>query len=74
MNAHQIVEAVLFASYAPLTADEIARADEMLDEDQVDALAVELRARRRDDDLLLLHDVEDDVDDVLEVLGRAAEG
>ena len=33
MNAHQIVEAVLFASYAPLTADEIARADEMLDEE-----------------------------------------
>lgn len=36
MNAHQIVEAVLFASDAPLTADEIARADEMLDEDQVE--------------------------------------
>jgi segregation and condensation protein B len=40
VNVHQIVEAVLFASDAPLTADEIARADEMLDEDQVqDALA-----------------------------------
>ncbi|GMV06145.1 MAG: hypothetical protein AMXMBFR53_24210 [Gemmatimonadota bacterium] len=36
MNAHQIVEAVLFASDAPLTADEIARADEALDEDQVE--------------------------------------
>lgn len=36
MNVHQIVEAVLFASDAPLTADEIARADEMLDEDQVE--------------------------------------
>ena len=36
MNAHQIVEAVLFASDAPLTADEIARADETLDEDQVE--------------------------------------
>ncbi len=36
MNAHQIVEAVLFASDAPLTADEIARADESLDEDQVE--------------------------------------
>ena len=35
MNAHQIVEAVLFASDAPLTADEIARADESLDEDRV---------------------------------------
>ena len=35
MNVHQIVEAVLFAADAPLTADEIARADGMLDEDQV---------------------------------------
>jgi len=36
VNAHQIVEAVLFASDAPLTADEIARADESLDEDAVE--------------------------------------
>lgn len=36
MNAHQIVEAVLFASDAPLAADEIARADESLDEDRVE--------------------------------------
>jgi len=36
VNAHQIVEAVLFASDAPLTADEIARADEILDEDRVE--------------------------------------
>lgn len=36
MNPHQIVEAVLFASDAPLTADEIARADETLDEDRVE--------------------------------------
>ena len=36
MNSHQIVEAVLFASDAPLSPDEIARADEMLDEDQVE--------------------------------------
>jgi len=36
LNAHQIVEAVLFASDAPLTASEIARADESLDEDQVE--------------------------------------
>ena len=36
MNAPQIVEAVLFASDAPLTADEIARADEQLDEDGVE--------------------------------------
>ncbi|MEJ2205998.1 MAG: SMC-Scp complex subunit ScpB [Gemmatimonadota bacterium] len=36
MNAYQIVEAVLFASDAPLTAGEIARADESLDEDRVE--------------------------------------
>jgi segregation and condensation protein B len=36
VNAHQIVEAVLFASDAPLTADEIARADGTLDEDRVE--------------------------------------
>jgi segregation and condensation protein B len=35
VNVHQIVEAVLFAADAPLTPDEIARADELLDEDQV---------------------------------------
>jgi segregation and condensation protein B len=41
LTPHQIVEAVLFASDAPLTADEIARADEALDEDQVeDALQI----------------------------------
>jgi segregation and condensation protein B len=44
VNAHQIVEAVLFASDAPLTADEIARADEMLDEDQVEEALQFLRA------------------------------
>ena len=48
MNAHQIVEAVLFASYAPLTADEIARADEMLDEDQVEEALRFLRAEYDD--------------------------
>jgi segregation and condensation protein B len=36
VNPNQIVEAVLFASDAPLTADEIARADEALDEDRVE--------------------------------------
>ena len=36
MNTPQIVEAVLFASDTPLTPDEIARADERLDEDQVE--------------------------------------
>lgn len=48
MNAHQIVEAVLFASDAPLTADEIARADEMLDEDQVEDALQHLRAEYDD--------------------------
>ena len=48
MNAHQIVEAVLFASDAPLAADEIARADEMLDEDQVEDALQFLRAEYDD--------------------------
>lgn len=37
MRSEQIVEAVLFASDAPLRAEEIARADEALDEDAVEA-------------------------------------
>jgi segregation and condensation protein B len=44
VNAAQIVEAVLFASDAPLKADEIARADEALDEDQVEEALQELRS------------------------------
>ncbi len=48
MNAHQIVEAVLFASEAPLTADEIARADESLDEDKVEDALTFLRAEYDD--------------------------
>lgn len=43
MNARQIVEAVLFASDAPLKADEIARADEALDEDRVEEALADLR-------------------------------
>ena len=43
MKAMQIVEAVLFASDAPLKAEEIARADESLDEDRVEAALQELR-------------------------------
>ena len=35
MNPAQVVEAILFSSDAPLTAEEIARADESLDEDVV---------------------------------------
>lgn len=48
MNPHQIVEAVLFASDAPITADEIARADERLDEDQVDQAIRQLQAEYDD--------------------------
>lgn len=48
MNAHQIVEAVLFASDAPLTADEIARADERLDEDEVEQALQLLKAEYDD--------------------------
>lgn len=48
MNAHQIVEAVLFAADAPLTAEEIARADETLDEDSVEGALQFLRAEYDD--------------------------
>ena len=48
MNPHQIVEAVLFASDAPLSADEIARADEALDEDQVEDALQLLKAEYDD--------------------------
>jgi segregation and condensation protein B len=48
VNPQQIVEAVLFASDAPLTADEIARADETLDEDKVEAVLQALRAEYDD--------------------------
>jgi segregation and condensation protein B len=48
VNVQQIVEAVLFASDAPLTAGEIARADESLDEDQVEA-ALDLLKAEYDD-------------------------
>jgi segregation and condensation protein B len=43
MKPHQIVEAVLFASDAPLRPDEIARADESLDEDTVEEALQRLR-------------------------------
>ena len=48
MNTPQVVEAVLFASDAPLTPDEIARADERLDEDQVEEALQMLRAEYDD--------------------------
>ncbi len=43
MRIEQIVEAVLFASDAPLRAEEIARADESLDEDAVEGAIRNLR-------------------------------
>ena len=48
MNTSRIVEAVLFASDAPLTADEIARADGQLDEDQVEDALQTLQAEYDD--------------------------
>jgi segregation and condensation protein B len=43
VKASQIVEGVLFASDAPLNAEEIARADESLDEDRVQEAIQDLR-------------------------------
>ncbi|MGH7466746.1 MAG: SMC-Scp complex subunit ScpB [Longimicrobiales bacterium] len=43
MRLTQIVEALLFASDAPLSAADIARIDERLDEDTVEAVIQELR-------------------------------
>ena len=44
MNPAQVVEAVLFASDAPLKAEDIARADESLDEDVIEDAIGELNA------------------------------
>jgi len=49
LNAPQIVEAVLFASDAPLSPDEIARADDQLDEDQVEEALQALQAEYDDE-------------------------
>jgi len=43
LKSSQIVEGVLFASDAPLKAEEIARADESLDEDRVEEAIQELK-------------------------------
>ncbi|HET7321171.1 MAG TPA: SMC-Scp complex subunit ScpB [Longimicrobiaceae bacterium] len=43
MRRSRLVEALLFASDAPLSAGEIARVDESLDEEQVEQLIAELR-------------------------------
>jgi segregation and condensation protein B len=44
MRASRIVEALLFASEAPLAPADLARADEALDEERVEAAVAELRA------------------------------
>ncbi|HEX6693972.1 MAG TPA: SMC-Scp complex subunit ScpB [Longimicrobiales bacterium] len=44
MRLTQIIEALLFASDAPLTAADLARVDERLDEDTVEAVIEELRS------------------------------
>jgi segregation and condensation protein B len=44
MRASRVVEALLFASEAPLSAAELARVDEALDEERVEAAIAELRA------------------------------
>ena len=44
MRPSRLVEALLFASDAPLSAGEIARIDEELDEEKVEQLIVDLRA------------------------------
>ena len=48
MNDTRIVEAILFASDAPLAPGEIARADESLDEDRVEAALAALKAEYDD--------------------------
>lgn len=44
MRITRVLEAVLFASHAPLSAAELARVDDELDENRVEALLAELRA------------------------------
>ncbi len=44
MRVSRMLEALLFASEAPLSAAELARADEGLDEERVEAAIAELRA------------------------------
>ena len=44
MQPSRLIEALLFASEAPLSAADLARAEEGLDEEQVERLVAELRA------------------------------
>jgi segregation and condensation protein B len=43
MRPSRMIEALLFASEAPLSASDLARADETLDEERVEALIAELK-------------------------------
>ena len=43
MQRSRMIEALLFASEAPLTAADLARVDDSLDEEQVEGLIAELR-------------------------------
>ncbi|HVG43906.1 MAG TPA: SMC-Scp complex subunit ScpB [Longimicrobium sp.] len=50
MRASRMVEALLFASEAPLSAAELARADESLDEEVVESAVAELRGEYDQDE------------------------
>jgi chromosome segregation and condensation protein ScpB len=43
MRRSRMIEALLFASEAPLSASDLARIDDSLDEDEVERLIAELR-------------------------------
>lgn len=58
MRASRIIEALLFASEAPLTPADLARADEGLDEERVEAAVAELRAEYdREQRAFTIHEV-----------------
>lgn len=50
MRLSRMVEALLFASEAPLAAVDIARVDESLDEEQVESLIAELKQEYEDEE------------------------
>ncbi len=50
MRRSRMIEALLFASEAPLTAADLARADDSLDEDQVEQLVAELKQEYETED------------------------
>jgi segregation and condensation protein B len=60
MRTSRVLEALLFASHAPLSAAELARADESLDEEQIERAVAELR---------LEYEREERAFDVVEIAG-----